>query len=74
MAIRGGRSLSCRSAVAMQIESLTYAILGPVVLFGELIAVTEEELPAPDVENSTNGEVTIMIVLSLNRSGLKENN
>ena len=50
---------------------LTYAILGPVVLLGELVAVAEEKLPPPDVENSTNSEVTLMVVLSLNRSSLK---
>lgn len=50
--------------------ALTYAILGPVVLLGELITVTEEKLPSPDVENSTNSKVTLMVVLSLNCSGL----
>ena len=50
---------------------LTYAIFGPVVLLGELVAVAEEKLPPPDVENSTNSEVTLMVVLSLNRSSLK---
>ena len=50
--------------------ALTYAILGPVVLLGEFVTVTEEKLPPPDVENSTNSKVTLMVVLSLNCSGL----
>ena len=53
---------------------LTNAILGPVVLLGELIAVAEEKLPAPDIENSTNSEVTVVIVFSLNCSSLKKSN
>ena len=54
--------------------ALTYAILGPVVLLGELVTVAEEKLPPPDVENSTNSEVTLVVVLSLNRSSLKNLN
>ena len=50
--------------------NLTYTILGLVVLLGELIAVTEEKFPTPDIENSANGEVTFTIVLSLNCSSL----
>ena len=51
--------------------SLTDAIFSPVVFFGELITVAEEKLPAPDIENSTNSQVTVVIVLSLNCSSLK---
>ena len=52
--------------------TLTYSILSLVVLLGELVTVAEEKLPPPDVDDSSNGEVTVMVVLSLNSSSLKE--
>jgi hypothetical protein len=68
----GSRLILTMRASSLVCGSLTYAILGPVVLLGELVAVAEEKLPAPDVENSTDSEITLMIVLGLNRSSLKK--
>lgn len=42
---------------------LTNAILCPVELLCEAIAVTEEELATPHVQYCSNGEVSLIVVL-----------
>ena len=50
---------------------VTYSIFRPIELSSEFITVTEEEFPAPDINDCSNSEVTVLVVLSLNCTSLQ---
>lgn len=48
---------------------LTYAKLGAVELFGEVVTVADPHQSAPDIDDATNSQVAVLVVV-LDSSGL----
>ena len=49
---------------------LTNAILGPIVLLGELVTVVQEEFPPPHVDHAPQSKVAVVVVLSVHLPSL----
>ena len=52
------------------IAPLTYAVFGAVVFLGEFVAVTQRDLAAPDVQHSTNRQVTVVVEIFVHGTSL----
>lgn len=50
---------------------LTNAIFGMIVLFGEVVAVTNHHSPAPDVNEPSYDQVTIFVELLMYSTSLR---
>ena len=55
-------------------ESLTYAVFRSVILLREVVTTTQGELASPDVEYSSNGQITVLVVLCVSLAGLERKN
>ena len=51
-------------------QQLTDVVFGCVVLAGELITVTEQQFPAPNIDHCTKRKVTVMVIVSLYSTSL----
>ena len=50
---------------------LTYSVFGSVVLLRKVITIAQNNLPTPDINNGSNGEVTVTVVIYMNSTSLK---
>lgn len=51
---------------------ITYAIFGAVIVFGEVITVSNNHFPAPHIHLPTEHQITVLIKLLMDSSCLQE--
>lgn len=55
--------------LSMALE-LTDAVFGTIVLFGEVVAITNHQSPAPDINDPSYGQVAIFVELLMYSTSL----